>query len=103
MKEFKDLKFKPHQMDSEGIHAVELFPNGYGISVCRFKLQGIPEFGTSSRYGSYTSNENEFEAAVLIGEPDNWSICYNTPITDDVLGHLSEDDVTELMKKIQEL
>ena len=31
------------------------------------------------------------------------NICYDTHITDDVLGNLSDDDVTKIMKQIQEL
>ena len=30
-------------------------------------------------------------------------ICYNTPITNNVEGNLTPDDVTEYMKQIQEL
>ena len=30
-------------------------------------------------------------------------ICYDTPITDDVIGYLREIDVTDVMEKIQKL
>jgi hypothetical protein len=33
----------------------------------------------------------------------NDNLCYDTPITSDVEGYLSEDEVTELLKQIQEL
>lgn len=29
--------------------------------------------------------------------------CYTTPITNDVLGHLTEEDVTKYMKQVQKL
>ena len=40
MKTFKDLKFKPHRT-GEGKQAVMLFPNGYGVSVVRFKIDSF--------------------------------------------------------------
>lgn len=73
------------------------FDNGYGISVVRFMM------GQSGVYGSYTDNESEFEVGVLRGTPGHWEICYDTPITENVLGHLLADGVTDVMKKIQEL
>lgn len=94
MKTFKDLVFNDHP-NSTGKQAVMMFPNGYGISVVRFTIMG--------RYGSYTDNETEWEAAVLKGKGNEWFLCYDTEITEDVIGHLSNDGVTKLMQKIQEL
>lgn len=95
MKTFKDLVFKPHTA-GQGLRATCFFDNGYGVSVVRFKL---PSFG----YGSYTSNENEWELAVLFGDENNWELTYNTPVTDDVMGHLTNEEVTEIMKQVQKL
>jgi hypothetical protein len=84
------------------------FPNGYGVSVVRFTryAYGSPfdsfivgMCADSPGYGSYTSNESEWELAVF----HKGSICYDTPITDDVLGHLSDDAVTKVMGKVQRL
>ena len=94
LKTFKDLKFKAH-LAGNGKQAVLMFPNGFGVSVVRFKT----EFG----YGSYTSNESEWELAVLTGDGKSNKLTYNTPITDDVLGHLTNSDVTNVMKKVQQL
>ena len=96
MKQFSDLVFNPHP-SMEGVQALHFFDNGYGISVIRFKLPH------RDGYGSYTDNENEWEAAVLVGNKDDCSISYNTDITGDVIGHLSSDEVTQLMIKIQNL
>jgi len=96
MKTFKDLEFNPHKT-GEGLQAVMFFENGYGISVVRFKMP--MGFG----YGSYTDNENEWEIAVLFGDENDSHLTYNTPITDDVIGHLTDDEVTDIMKQIQEL
>lgn len=107
MKTFKDLIFKPHPVSrGEGKWARMMFPNGYGISVVRFKLPTIPGFeenGFRNGYGSYTCNEQEWEVAVLKGNETEWDLCYSTPITDDVLGNQTEEQVIEIMKKVQEL
>jgi hypothetical protein len=94
MRTFNDIQFKPHST-GHGLMGSMFFENGYGISVVRFKV--------GDRYGSYTSNENEWEVAVLVGNEYDCELTYDTPITDDVIGHLSEQDVTDIMKQIQEL
>lgn len=87
MKTFKDLRFEEitytKYYKKQGILN---FDNGYGVSV----VQGT---------GTYSNNENQWELAVL----KNGELCYDTPITPDVIGWLSEADVTEVMKKVQEL
>jgi hypothetical protein len=97
MKTFNDIEFKEHPKDPQGFIGQLFFDNGYGISVIRFKER----YG--SGYGSYTSNESEWECAILKGNKDQWYLCYDTPLTDDVIGHLNANDVTYLMKQIQEL
>jgi len=62
------------------------FPNGYGASVIR------------SPY-SYGGPDGLYELAVL----KNGKINYKTPITDDVVGWLTPDEVTELLGQIQAL
>jgi hypothetical protein len=67
------------------------FPNGYGASVIR------------NRY-SYGGEEGFFELAVVHG--DRWEdapLCYATPITEDVLGWLTETKVIEELHKIARL
>ena len=96
MKKFEDLKFLPHR-SGDGLWGRMFFPNGYGVSVVRFK---IPLFG---EYGSYTSNENEWELAVLKGTEEESCLCYDTPVTNDVMGHLSAPEVTEIMEQVQSL
>lgn len=80
-----------------GIHKIFRFPNGFGASVVRFKT-----FGT---YGSYTNNENEWELAVIKFNNmppynEDFELVYNTDITDDVMGHLTEKEVEEILDKI---
>ncbi len=97
MKTFDDLEFKPHPICS-GLAARMNFDNGYGISVVRFKMPTVP-FLQHDAYGSYTSNKKEWEVAVL----KNNSVCYTTSITDNVIGHMEESEVTKIMARIQRL
>lgn len=96
MKSFKDIKFKSHPV-GDGVLGKIFFPNGYGVSVVRFKMP------FSRGYGSYTSNEEEWEVAILKGNKDEWDLCYDTEITNDVMGHLTEGEVNWVMLKVQEL
>ena len=85
MKTFNDLDFNPMEMGL-GIIARINFDNGYGASVVK------------SMY-SYGGNQDLYELAII---KDN-DLCYDIPITDDVLGYLTEDDVTKYLRQIQEL
>jgi len=85
MKTFNDLDFQPMQFGI-GIQARINFDNGYGASVIR------------SPY-SYGGNQDLYELAVI---KDN-AIRYDTPITDDVIGYLTEDEVTKYLGQIQNL
>jgi hypothetical protein len=96
MKSFKDIEFKPHRF-GEGLHGVIFFENGYGVSVVRYSNP------LTNGYGSYTSNDKEWEVAVIYGTEKDWEISYNTHITDDVLGHLTEGEVEWVMIQVQEL
>ena len=59
---------------------------------------------TNGIYGSYTDNEKEFELAVLkFDEKGENQIAYDTPITNDVIGHLEEKEVEKILQKIKKL
>lgn len=85
MTTFTDLNFETRQ--SHGIQAIVKFPNKYGASVVKSKY-------------SYGGKAGLYELAVL--DATN-QICYTTSITDDVLGYLSESDVTEILAAIEAL
>ena len=68
------------------------FPNSYGASVIRFG--GPHGFG-----GSYSYSQGLWELAVLY----NGEVCYTSPITDDVIGYLTEKEIQEYLLKIKEL
>jgi hypothetical protein len=63
------------------------FENGYGASIV-------------CRVGSYGVKDGLFEVAVL---DENGDITYDTPITCDVLGYLSFQDVANVLSDIQGL
>ena len=86
-KTFKDLEFTPTEEFLSGIRSTCHFENGYGVSVVRHKF-------------SYGNKLNLFELAIIDKVGD---IVYSTPITDDVLGYLSEADVSDTMIKVQRL
>ena len=85
MKTFKDLEFKPHPIGN-GVQAVINFDNNYGVSVVKFN-------------GSYGYQQDLWEVAILY----KGILTYNTGITDDVLSYQTDEDVTEVMKKVQML
>jgi len=88
---FTDLNFQPHtNYPDTGIAARHFFPNGYGVSVVQFP-------------GSYGYDLGLYEVAVVEGVEENWKICYDTEITDDVIGHLSEDQVGEVLMQVKSL
>jgi len=87
MKTFKDIEFKPNPMGEDfGIVSRTQFDNGYEASVVR------------SEY-TYGGDKGLYELAVF----KDGEICYDTPITDDVIGYLRPEDVTDVMAKIQQL
>lgn len=86
MATIKDLKFEPHPI-GEGIQAVIEFDNGYGASV----ISGTRYF--------YSTPARPYEIAVLY----DGVIVYDTPITNDVCGYLTEDEANEILTQIEAL
>ena len=87
MKTFKDLEFKLHPNHIGGKQARIIFDNGYGASIIRTPL-------------SYGGKIGLYELAIL---DEEGHVCYTTPITDKVIGYLREEDVSEVMIRIQNL
>jgi hypothetical protein len=99
MKKFKDLEFTNHIMhnaEAQKILKYEdsnipklarlIFDNGYGVSVV-------------SGWCAHADKTLPYEVAVL----KDYSLCYDTDITNDVIGYCNKEKVSEIMKKIQEL
>lgn len=62
------------------------FDNGYGASVI---TGGI----------AYCNEGQPYELAVL----EHGELCYDTPITDDVIGYLTSNEVYDLLDRIEQL
>ena len=61
-------------------------------------------YGASHITGPYVFGENEVAVTRYTGErADDYSLCYDTPITDDVLGHLTDAQVRETLEAIAAL
>ena len=74
-----------------GIQKQYKFENGYGASVVQHS-------------GSYGNEDGLWELAVLKWVNENqYELNYSTEITDDVIGHLTEAEVEEILVKINEL
>lgn len=86
---FTDLEFEPHP-NCEGVQAVNFFENGYGTSVIMTPY-------------SYGGSDGLYEIAILKGTEEEWEICYDTPITDDVVGYLTREDVESILNQVENL
>ena len=71
----------------DGIQKLYQFNNGYGASVIKHN-------------GSYGGKKGLWELAVLDADG---GLCYDTDITSDVIGHLNDPQVDELLRKIKDL
>lgn len=83
---FNDLKFWDIR-DLSGIQAIVKFDNGYGASIVKHIY-------------SYGGPEGLYEMAIL---DENNDITYNTTITNDVIGYLNEEEVSDYLVKIKNL
>lgn len=75
-----------------GTQVVHRFENNFGASVVRHNF-------------SYGGEDGLFELAVLEfpNETEEYHLTYDTEITDDVLGYLTEEDVQDLLTRIEQL
>jgi hypothetical protein len=92
---FDDIEFKTH-VSGDGVHGLIFFPGGYGLSVVRYKHP------YSTRYSSYTDDKT-WEVAIIKGRKGNWKICYDTILTNDVLGFQTKEDINKIISHVQRL
>ena len=87
------LVIRKRREEVNGIQYVFRFNNNYGASVVK-------------HCGSYGSDDDLWELAVLAFYGNgvwDWNLNYDTEITDDVLGYMSDDEIRETLAKIKEL
>jgi len=88
MKTFKDLEF--HEDDMGGVAAWLLFDNNFGVSVIKGPY-------------SHGGDKGLYELAVIYMAPDmdESKIHYDNEVAQgDVRGHLTEDEVSELIEQV---
>ena len=73
-----------------GVQRLYRFDNGYGASVI-------------CHNHSYGGDEGLWELAVIVYGDVGYLLCYDTDITDDVIGYLSEEEVDQLLVSINAL
>lgn len=84
---------RDHQHFKDGKQVVHRFDNDFGASII-----------TGS--GSYTSGEDSYELAVISFNDDtndSFTLRYDTVITEDVIGHLTLEEVNETLEQISKL
>jgi len=74
----------------DGIQEIYFFENDYGASVIK-------------HYFSHGGLAGLWELAVLTGNIDDYELCYTTPITSDVIGYLTDKQVSEILSDISNL
>jgi hypothetical protein len=78
-------------LESGAVQKLYRFDNNYGASVVKGEH-------------TYGGDEGLWELAVITFDTTGgFSLCYTTPITSDVEGHLADDEVEVLLAKIEGL
>lgn len=87
---FEPIIERVHPADPNGEQKVFRFPNGLGASVVR-------------SYFSYGTPDLWELGVIRFTGADTWQLVYSTPVTDDVLGHLTWEDVEARLAEIAAL
>jgi hypothetical protein len=78
-------------LESGAVQKLYKFANNYGASVVKGEH-------------TYGGDEGLWELAVIVFDTSGgFNLCYTTPITSDVEGHLDDDAVEELLAKVEAL
>lgn len=99
-KTFKDLKFKPHGLAKDAYILPAFSRDRYG-NAKQAVMEFENDYGVSVLMGEcfYSNGVDTYELGVLY----EGGLTYNTDITDDVIGYITEEEVTEIMKRVQDI
>lgn len=93
--EIQPVSVNPHHVGS-GTQRLYRFDNGYGASVVQFMLNGWA--------GSHGADQGKWELAVIRwNDNGDFKLTYDTPVTEDVIGWLTEDEVQDYLRQIRDL
>ena len=86
------MKTRTNDVELQGVSFRFRFENHYGASVIKNRI-------------SYGHAEDLWELAVIKFNDgtDVWDLKYDTPITDDVIGYLNDEEIRGLLGKIKDL
>lgn len=74
-----------------GVHYLFRFPNNFGASVIKLN-------------NSYGYEKDLWELGVIIfGSCGDWDLTYDTEITNDVIGYLTDEEIRKLLDRIKGL
>ena len=83
--------YEAHPLENGSVQKLYKFANGYGASVVKGEH-------------TYGGDEGLWELAVIVFDTEGgFSLTYDTPITTDVEGHLTDNAVEELLAKVEAL
>ncbi|EAF4296385.1 hypothetical protein CXR61_08265 [Listeria monocytogenes] len=85
IEEFKECAINNKNENVFNKQILYKFPNNYGASV----VSGPFTYG--------------LELAVIFFSNENWDIDYDTPVTNDVLGHLNKESLKQALEDIYNL
>jgi hypothetical protein len=78
---------RDHPAGLGGVQRIYRFDNDLGASVVRFPY-------------SYGGDSGLWELGVIKFNGDRWKLTYETPITSDVLGYLTDEEVASTLDQI---
>ncbi|EKZ4888741.1 hypothetical protein QNS99_002391 [Listeria monocytogenes] len=88
IEEFKEYTINNKNINFFNQQILYKFPNNYGASV----VSGPYAYGLELAV-IFFSNNND----------DDWSLVYDTPVTNDVLGHLDKESLKQALEDIYNL
>lgn len=85
-----------------GTQRIYRFDNNLGASVIQNFIGSLP-VSRGAESGRWELAVLRFTGEGIDPEGANWELTYDTPITDDVIGHLDDEEVQAILALIREL